>query len=252
VTRFFTRFLFVLGLLACAATAVPAGPRVRVRLPDPPPRFLYDEPGVLSREERSAIEDTLMALNRSGLQVGIAVFQSIHGDPIEDVSLALAEKWKPGNDKEDNGALIVIALEEHKIRIEVGYGLEGQVNDAAAGRIIRYDIAPAFREGRYGDGLMRAVQDIARVAGGQPVRETSESLPPWFPFVIIAIMISFFILIARLGRRATMSRHGWRGGGFGGPFFGGFGGGGGGGGGGFSGGSFGGGSFGGGGASGSW
>ncbi len=251
MTRFPTRFLIALGLLACAAAAVLAAPRVRLRLPDPPSRFLYDEPGVLSRGERSAIEDTLMTLNRRGLQVGIAVFQTIHGDPIEDVSLALAEKWKPGDAKEDNGALIVIALEERKIRIEVGYGLEARVNDAAAGRIIRYDIAPAFREGRYGDGLMRAVQDIARVAGGQPVQETSESLPPWFPLVIIAIMISFFILIARLGRRATMSRHGWRGGGFGGgPFIGGFGGGGGGGG--FSGGSFGGGSFGGGGASGSW
>lgn len=239
--------------LAWAAAAVCAAPQTHVRLPQAPARFVYDEPGVLSRAERAQLQDTLMALDRRGLQIGVAIFQTIHGDPIEDVSMALAEKWKPGAEKEDNGALIVVALQERKVRIEVGYGLEARINDAVAGRIIRESIAPAFREGRYGDGLLHAVSSIERVAGGQPLPKGGETMPPWLPLILIGFMILVFGVIARLGRRATFTRGGWTRGGFGGPFFfggGGFGGGGGGGG--FGGGSFGGGSFGGGGASGSW
>jgi uncharacterized protein len=252
------RSLLVAGALAGAAAAALAAPAVRMRLPDAPSRFLYDEPGVLSRDERAVIEDTLMALDRRGLEVGVAVFESIQGDAIENVSLALAEKWRPGSAEEDNGALIVVALEERKVRIEVGYGLEGTVTDAAAGRIIRYDIAPAFREGRYGDGLLRAVTSLARVAGGQPLPEPA-SMPPVVPIGILVVVILLIFIVARAGHQATLSRRGLAGGipggtyrGRSGPFWGGFGGGGSGGGGFGGGGSFGGGSFGGGGASGSW
>ncbi len=247
----FSRFLFAALLLA--SPAVLAAPGVRVHLPAAPARFLYDAPGVLSRDERAVIEDSLMAFDRRGLEIGIAVFQSLQGDAIEDVSLALAEKWRPGSGDRDNGALIVVALADRKVRIEVGYGLEATINDAVAGRIIRYDIAPAFREGRYGDGLLRAASSIARVAGGQPLPERSDQFPPWAALIIVGVVLGFILLVARLGRQATLSHRGAGGrrpgGFFGGPFIGG---GGGFGGGGFGGGSFGGGSFGGGGASGSW
>jgi uncharacterized protein len=254
-----SRSLLLAAVVSLAATAALAAPAVRMRLPDAPARFLYDEPGVLAGDERAVIEDSLMAMDRRGLEIGVAVFQSIHGEAIEDVSLALAEKWRPGSAEEDNGALLVIALEERKVRVEVGYGLEANITDAAAGRIIRHDIAPAFREGRYGDGILRAVTSIARLAGGQPLPAPASGMPIAVPVIILAVVIGIVVLAAVAGHQATASRGGWSGRGIrggtyrgpAGPFWGGFSGGGGGGGG-FGGGSFGGGSFGGGGASGSW
>ena len=250
------------ALIAVALAAIPvlvwAAPSVRVRLPEAPARFVYDETGVLSSSERRALEDTLMAYDKRGLEIGIAIFKSLQGDPIEDVSMALAEKWKPGNAERDNGALLVLGMDERSVRIEVGYGLEGVVNDALAGRIIREQIAPSFREGRYAEGLQNAVQSLAKLARGETIPEPESSdPPPWLPLLIMLIFIIVFANIARRARRGWISRSGWRGGGWrGGPYiggggFGGFGGGGGSFGGG-GGGSFGGGSFGGGGASGRW
>jgi len=244
--------------LSSLTTLATSAPSVRVRLPDAPPRFLYDEPGVLSRGEREAIEDSLMAFDRRGIEVGVAIFSTIHDDPIEDVSIALAEKWKPGRADKDNGALIVVALEEHAMRIEVGYGLEGVLPDAVAGRIIQYDMAPAFRKGRFGEGILSALSDIARAARGEAIPEPKHTqLPAWLPMVLIMTLIIVIVMLKRASRRAWTS--GRRGGGIspGGFWWGGLGGGGrggfgGGGGGGFGGGSFGGGSFGGGGASGGW
>jgi uncharacterized protein len=235
------------------ASVCGAAPTVRVRLPDAPARFLYDEPGVLSKQERAVIEDSLMAFDRRGIEVGVAIFSTIKDDPIEDVSIALAEKWKPGRADRDNGALIVVALEEHAMRIEVGYGLEGVIPDAVAGRIIQYDMAPAFRQGRFGDGILRALSNIARAARGEAIPEPQKTeIPAWVPLILILILIIFISFVKRASRRAWTSGRG-RGGIFpGGMWWGGLGGGGGGGGGGFSGGSFGGGSFGGGGASGRW
>ncbi len=248
-------------IAALAIAAIPAlawsAPTVRVRLPEAPSRFLHDEAGVLSDSEQRVLEDTLMAYDKRGLEIGVAIFKSLQGDPIEDVSMALAEKWKPGNAERDNGALIVLGMDERSVRIEVGYGLEAVVTDAMAGRIIRHDIAPSFREGRYGEGLMRAVSSLAKLSRGETLPEPqSSSAPPWIPLALILLFVFIFIGIGRRARRGWISRSGWSGGGWrGGPYigggsWGGFGGGGGGFGGG--GGSFGGGSFGGGGASGRW
>ena len=254
-TRLLIAVACVIALVALASLANSA-PAVRVRLPEAPSRFLYDEPGVLSADERATIEDSLMAFYQQGIQIGVAIFSTIHDDPIEDVSMALAEKWKPGRKDKDNGALIVVALEQHAMRIEVGYGLEGELTDAISGRIIQGDMAPAFRQGRYGDGLQHAISDIARVARGEAIPEPEHTeLPPWVPLLLIVLLILFISFVKRASRRAWTS--GRRGGGGFYPWFGGFGGGGGGGGwsggGGFGGGgSFGGGSFGGGGASGHW
>ena len=240
--------------VALMAGALHAAPSVRVRLPDAPARFLYDEPGLLSRDERAALEDSLMKFDGQGIEIGVAIFSTIHGDPIEDVSLALAEKWRPGRTDRDNGLLIVVALEERSTRIEVGYGLEGVIPDAVAGRIIHYDMTPAFREGRFGDGIRKAVSNLARAARGEAIPEPAEvKIPDWIPVVFIIIMIVIMNIARRASRRSrTLSRRVRHGGGWWWPGgFGGFGGGGGwssGGGGG----SFGGGSFGGGGASGRW
>lgn len=251
------RVALVALVLAALPAWVPAAPSVRVRLPEAPARFVYDEAGVLSSEERRVLEDSLMAFDRRGLEIGVAIFKSLKGDPIDDVSLALAEKWRPGNAERDNGAMIVVGMDERSVRIDVGYGLEPVVTDAMAGRIIRNDISPLFREGRYGAGLTRAVSSIAKLARGETLAEPeSAELPAWLPLVFILIFVLVFVGVARRARRGWISKSGWTGGGWGGgPYFGGGGFGGFGGGGSFGGGgggSFGGGSFGGGGASGRW
>jgi uncharacterized protein len=256
--------LVALALALCAAP-VSAAPSVHTRLPAAPARFLYDGAGVLSRDERRVIEDTLMAFDRRGLEIGVAIFKSIDGDAIEDVALALAETWKPGNAERDNGALIVIALEERAMRIEVGYGLEPVIPDGVAGRIIRRDMTPAFRAGRFGDGIAAALTSLASAARGEIVPEPeSTGAPPWLALVIIGVVLVFILGVAHAGRRGWITHGGfdsrWGGRGMyggthrrgGGPWWSTGGGGGFGGGGGSSGGSFGGGSFGGGGASGSW
>lgn len=189
----------------------------------------------------------------------IAIFPSLEGESLEDVSVKLAERWRIGHKGLDNGVILVVFVRDRKLRMEVGYGLEPVVTDAVAGRIIREAVAPRFGEGRYAAGLEAAVDAVfARVEtrGGAPARRPARG-PDWATWLpvgfVLLLIVSFFVNAARRpnrGHRAyTASSQGWSTPSV--PIF--FppmgGGGGGGGGGGFSGG---GGSFGGGGASGDW
>lgn len=181
--------------------------------------------------------------------------------------MKIAEAWKPGTAKNDNGAIVALFMAERRIRIEVGYGLEGAVPDAVASRIIRDRMVPAMRAGKPAVAVMQAVDAIARASAGEPLSEraTPSSRPELFlsagAIVMFLLFLAVMALIARAAQRGqVISRKGvrhdfpwWmltlpRGGG-GSSHRGGWGGGGGfGEGGGFSGG----GGFGGGGASGSW
>jgi uncharacterized protein len=96
----------------------------------------------------------------TGAQVVVAVFPSLDGESLEDFSIRLAEKWRVGRKALDDGAIILVFVADRKVRIEVGYGLEGAVPDIVAGRIIRESIAPRFREGRYDAGLEAAARAI--------------------------------------------------------------------------------------------
>ena len=172
--------------------------------------------------------------------------------------MRVAEAWKLGSKGRDNGVLVTVARDERKVRIEVGGGLEGGLTDAQSARIIRETIAPAFKEGRYGDGLYGAGVQILGALGSLPrnvarPREAPRSIH--LSSVAIAALVVFFLLIriaSGLGwrRRRTLWGYPFGGGGLPGGRWGGGGGfGGGGGGGGWSGG---GGGFSGGGSSGSW
>ncbi len=201
------------------------------------------------------------------MQIGVAIFPGLEGEALEDVTIRIAEAWKPGRAREDKGALIALFMEERKIRIEVGYGLEGQIPDGVAGRIIRDIIAPAFRERDYAGGLAGAADAIAtRATGGTIVvperarRDKAVRVGSGVaPLLSFLFLIGILLLASAGSRHRGLGRRGRRGIGpfivFGGPgsrgggggFFGGGGGGFGGGGGGFGGGG-----FGGGGASGGW
>jgi len=187
-----------------------------------------------------------------GVQLQYLVIPSLEGEPIEDYAIRVAEAWRIGTKGRDNGVLVVVSVQDRAVRIEVGGGLEGGLTDAQASRIIRNTIVPAFRQGRYGDGLNAAGVEILAALGALPqdVARHAARSPPAVHFGSLAIVAFFMILFlvrvfSGFGPRRRRSL--WWGGG---PWIGGgWGGGGGGGGGGWSGG---GGGFSGGGASGRW
>jgi len=204
---------------------------------------------------------------RTGAQVVVALFPSLEGESLEDFSIRLAERWRVGRKDLDDGAIVLAFIQDRKLRIEVGYGLEGAIPDIEAARIIREAIAPRFREGRYAAGLEAAARAIYATVDAKPAAERRGAtrdggFASWKLLAFFAIVLVIAAMLFReaatsrgLTRRGyTAGRRGWGAA----PliFFPPFGGGGrrggggfGGGGGGFSGG---GGSFGGGGASGSW
>ncbi len=234
----------LIGLAAGAARALEVPPRPLGRV--------SDFAGLLSPGERARIEQRLEEIERAtSNQFVVAIFPSLEGESLEDFSIRLAEAWKIGQAGRDNGVILLIFLKERKIRIEVGYGLEGAIPDAVAGRIIRNVIAPRFRQADYVGGLLAAIDALDAASRDEfgPMARTPgrRSPPPDYLVFLLPGLLFVVMFLGALARRSTViGRRGgtfwWFGPGFGGGF-------GGGGGGGFSGG---GGGFGGGGASGGW
>lgn len=184
----------------------------------------------------------------TGEQVVVVTLPNLQGTSIEDYGYQLGRFWGVGQKGKDNGALLIVARDDHKVRIEVGYGLEERLTDAQSSVIINQILTPAFKAGNFAGGISQAVQAMIQVLGGNPLAEPAAdngSGDAVQNMVYLALFLIFIFMNILWGRG--------RGGGGGGGFIGGMGGFGSGGsrsgGGGFSGG---GGSFGGGGASGSW
>jgi uncharacterized protein len=218
-----------------------------------------DHANLLSPSERSALEAKLAAYEQAtGHQLALLVIPSLEGDPIEDFSIRAVEAWKLGAKGRDDGLLMIVAPNDRKMRIEVGYGLEGEITDAFSASILREVLTPAFRQQRYGEGIARAFDLL--MAKGQgiavgPARERrrGDDVGSLFPLLLFGI-VGLIVLSRFFGGGGGPGGRRRRGGmlfipGIGGGGGGGFGGFGGGGGGGFGGG---GGGFGGGGASGDW
>jgi len=209
-----------------------------------------DYANMLSPQAKAEIEAKLQQLEAAeSTQIAILTVPSLEGDPIEDFSIKVAEAWKIGHKGSDNGVLLIVSQADRKVRIEVGYGLEGKLTDLLAGRIIRNELAPAFKAGQIDVGFVRTVDAlIAAVHGEYKAKpEAKRSSKPSFPLLTIILLVIYFMSQIFRGHRGGGGPMVY--GGPGGGFYGG-GGFGGGGGGGFSGG--GGGGFGGGGASGDW
>jgi uncharacterized protein len=245
--------LFLLLILASSAIAAePKFPALTGRV--------VDDAGVLSASTQGELTDMLAAHERAtGQQVVVVTLDSLQGYTIEDFGYQLGRNWGIGQKGKNTGALLIVAPKEHKVRIEVGYGLEGTLTDATSRTIIENDILPSFKRGDFNAGIIAGTISILKVLGGsesiQPAAQSNaptdenDLIPGWLILLAIVIWIILVVIRDRHGTRRMGGIVGpgiYYGGGFGG---GGFSGGGGFGGGGFSGG---GGSFGGGGASGSW
>lgn len=234
-------------------------------LPKPDPaRLVTDVANVLSPEQKEILERKLVALDDStSNQIAVVLIKTLDDYPIEEYATKLFRAWGIGNKKTNNGVLLIAAIDDHKIRIEVGYGLEGAIPDITTASIIRNDIVPNFKAGDYYHGLDLATTSIAKAAVGEykVKREKGKGGSGSNILVFLVILIIVIVLVSGgSGGGGMMSRRGagniaetlfWtsllaggggrgRGdGGFGGGDSGGFGG-------------FGGGSSGGGGASGNW
>jgi uncharacterized protein len=235
-----------LCLLLCATAlhAAPDFPALTGRV--------VDEANLMSRKQAHQLAQQLAVFEkRSGVQLVVVSIDTLAGDTIEEYGYQLGRHWGIGQKGKNNGVLLIIAQDERKVRIEVGYGLEGALPDAIAANIIQTRILPAFKRGNMVDGIVSGSQAIMQALAGeyQPVDNASKEEKlggPWLFILVVIVMIVLHNLRGGGGGPGGRRRAAYMAGGFGAGSFGGRTGGGGGG---FSGG---GGSFGGGGASGGW
>ncbi len=236
-------------------------------IPPKPTSYFNDYAGVVSAATARQLNQTLEDFEKStSSQIVVAIFQKMQSDSsLEDYAHRVFEAWGAGQKDKNNGAVLFIFVQDRRMRIEVGYGLEGALPDALAKRIVDDEIAPFFKKGDYDRGLTAGVTAILQATRGEyqgtgrtVARNSGRGINLLVVLFWLIVVISVLSRVVRAGRGTVYHRRGWGsyGGWWGGGGWGSGGGssGGGGGGGGFSGGGFsgGGGSSGGGGASGSW
>jgi len=141
---------------------------------------VVDQAEVLSTPARKRVANMLQAHERAtGNQIAVLTINSIRGESIEDFSVRVFESWKLGSREQNNGVLIVVAPQERRIRIEVGYGLEGTLTDILAERIIRNLMTPRFREGNYDVGVEAGATAVIQILEGrQPVAANADWAAP--------------------------------------------------------------------------
>jgi uncharacterized protein len=170
-------------------------------LPKPStPVLVTDQAGVLSPEQLQALENKLVAIDDSSSnQIAVVILSTLEGNPIEEYATKLFRSWGIGNKKTNNGILLLVAIQDKKIRIEVGYGLEGAIPDITANSIIDNDIKPAFREGAYYEGIDKATDDIAKAAVGEYKVARAKKSSRKNNGALMAIIVFVIILVLRGG-----------------------------------------------------
>jgi len=197
----------ILALLLCWAFAASAD----VAVP-PLSGRVVDQTGTLSSGDVASLTQTLKDFEtRKGSQIAVLIVPTTAPETIEQYSIRVAEAWKIGRRKVDDGAILVVAKDDRKLRIEVGYGLEGALTDVTSRRIIDEVITPKFRSGDFAGGISAGVARIIGVVDGEqlpaPVQQRQDSgsalyqlINPFNPFVIIGVLVLGAFLRSILGR----------------------------------------------------
>src|SRR6476646_8810182 len=179
-----------------------------------PPRLVNDYTQTLTPEQVQALEQKLVAYDDStSNQIAVVIMNSTGDYPIDDVALGILRTWGVGGKEHSNGIVILVAKDDHKIRIEVGYGLEGAIPDVTAKSIIDNDLTPNFRAENYYRGFDDATDDIIKAAAGEykapaDYNKKGKGLP--IGGLIIFLIILFSIFGSRGGGRGgMMSRRGY-------------------------------------------
>jgi uncharacterized protein len=172
---------------------------------------VVDQTGTLSSSDVASLTQTLKSLEaRKGSQIAVLIVPTTGEETIEQFSIRVAEAWKIGRKKIDDGALLVIAKHDRHLRIEVGYGLEGALTDATTRRIIDEDITPRFKSGDFAGGVAAGINRIIRVIDGEklPAPEPAHwqapelltYINPANPLVVFGLIILAAVLRGVLGR----------------------------------------------------
>lgn len=176
------------------------------QVPVPPlTGHVIDQTHTLTQEQQNKIEQALAAFEvRKGSQLAVLLVPTTQPETIEQYALRVAEQWKLGRKKVDDGAILVVAKNDRTLRIEVGYGLEGALNDATCKRIIEEVITPGFRQQDFAGGISAGVQRMMRVIDGEALPAPTAKSPqdPWnnITWIIVAGALLGFVLRAVLGR----------------------------------------------------
>src|SRR3954471_18049732 len=152
---------------------------------------VVDKTGTLSGSDIASLDRTLRDFEaRKGSQIAVLIVPTTQPETIEQYSIRVAEAWQIGRKKIDDGALLVVAKDDRKLRIEVGYGLEGALTDVTAKRIIDEVITPKFRSGDFAGGIADGANRILRVVDGEPLpapvqrrqNSAASDIDPFNPF----------------------------------------------------------------------
>jgi len=198
-----TFFLFcslVLSFSVFSQKAVPELWNVRV----------HDEAHVLKQETIDQLELQLAQYEDStSNQIAILIINTLEGESIEEYSLRVAEKWQLGQKDKDNGVLLLIAVDDHKMRIEVGEGLEGVLTDALSSRIIRNEMAPAFRRADFDEGVTNAINGITAGIGGEYSANDADDISELSMTARILIGLGLYAFLGIFAFFALIIKDGW-------------------------------------------
>ncbi len=183
---FLVAIVLLLNVSAFAQRAVPAHGGV----------WVHDEANVLSPGTVAQLEQILKAERDStSNQIAILIVPSLEGEDIDGFGIRVAEAWKAGDQKKDNGVIFIVSIQDRKMRIETGLGLEGVLTDALSSRINRNEVAPQFRQGNYDAGVLAGTIAIIQAIKGTYVNESPPqrgkrgSRSPWGTVLLIIIII---------------------------------------------------------------
>jgi len=173
-----------------------------------PQGYVSDYTNTLSTDFKSQLETNLKDFEtKTGNEIAVAMISSLDGDTVENYAFKLFEQWKIGKKDKDNGILLLIAKNDRKLRIEVGYGLEPLLTDGEAGEIIRNIITPEFKKGDYQTGILNGVTAIQKKLQGEalPASKTSSSDLPGI-IIFLIIMFSIFGIPLFMGLTYLLGR----------------------------------------------
>ncbi len=193
----FAAFTLCLSFIAGAQVAVPS---LTGRV--------TDQTATLTAEQKAALEQTLQTFEtRKGSQLAILIVPTTAPETIEQYSLRVAELWKLGRKNVDDGAILIVAKTDRALRIEVGYGLEGALNDATSKRIISEIITPRFQQGDFSGGITAGVDQMIRVVDGEPLPEPKArpgssiaNIQQYVPVIFMLALVLGGVLRSVLGR----------------------------------------------------
>ena len=182
-----------LGLLVALAAAALEVPYLSGRV--------NDTAGMIPDEVEQRVEQKLAALEETtGAQMAVLTIPSLEGEALEEYSLRVAETWQLGRAEQDDGLLLLVARDDRKMRIEVGYGLEGQLTDAQSGRILNNILRPAFRSGDFGGGIEAGVDAVIGTLQGEDIIPPDPSPSPatdisGAPILFQIVFLGIFLLV---------------------------------------------------------